>query len=123
MGGMMSLSPTELAVLGTLGGAAVAAASAILTTFINRKFEDRKHLREQIMRTAIDYWQKHHELIKAANNGKLSKIAPLDTYVVHICALMNRVMDTELTTANVAAIVEEAHQISKAAYEQAKQPT
>jgi len=119
----MSLSPTEVAVLGTLGGAAVAAASAILTTFINRKFEDRKHLREQIMRTSVDYWQKHHECIRSANNGKLSKIAPLDTYVIHVCALMSRVMDTELTPSNVAAIVEETHQISKAAYDQAKQPT
>jgi len=119
----MNLSPAELAVFGTLGGVAITAFASITTTLINKRTEERKHLREQIVKTSLEYWQKHYELVKSAN-GKLTQVVPLDAYLVHITAVMTAVMDKKLTPENVPLLLEEAHKISKAAYEQAeKDPT
>ena len=114
----MDLSPAELAVFGTLAGAAIAAGTSILTTLINKRSEERKHLREQIIRALIEYWQKHHELIMSAE-GKIKRVMPLDTYLVHVAAVMSEIMTTKLTPENVPALLEKAHKISKAAADQA----
>lgn len=111
----MNLSPAELAVFGTLGGAFIGAMSAIITSFINKYFEGQKYLREQIIRTSIEYWQKHHELIRAANNGKLSQVVPLDSYLIHVTAIMSEIMNKKITPDNIVQLIENAHKISKLA--------
>jgi uncharacterized membrane protein len=108
----------QIAIITTIAGALgafLAGAFAFATSWINKRSEERKHMREQVIRAAIEYWQKHHELVQSANNGKLTQVVPLDSYLVHIAAIMSSVMSQKLSHENVVALLQEAHKISEAA--------
>jgi hypothetical protein len=53
----LNISATELAGFGTLGAGVIAAASCIISSFINKRSEERKHLRELIVKTTADNWK------------------------------------------------------------------
>ncbi|SJZ55544.1 hypothetical protein SAMN02745119_00947 [Trichlorobacter thiogenes] len=117
--------PAWVPIVSAVAGGLVVGAFGAINNFISKKTEEKKleseerrHLKEQVVKAAIEYWYKHHELVKSAN-GRLPQITPLDTYLVHIAAVMAEIMDTKLTPENVPAMLERAHQISKAAYDQA----
>jgi len=49
-------NPQILGALLVLAGVIVGAVSAWILAFINRRFDDRRHLRELAITTAVRYW-------------------------------------------------------------------
>jgi hypothetical protein len=108
----------------TLGGTAVGSIGSFLITYLNRRFDDRRHLREIAIKTAVQYWQLDIELTKL--RGELThsnvRIAPLDTYIVHMLLLAELVSDKCITSDNVAAELRRIRSISHKAAQSATEP-
>jgi hypothetical protein len=102
--------------LGTIGGALVAGLIALGITFINKKSEERRHLRELMFNAAVENWKHNNiaaiELMKAGNRVELM---PLDSYIVNLLALSGSLLDTTLTKDNIKAKLKEAYEISEEA--------
>jgi hypothetical protein len=122
----LSSVPAWIPIVSAISGGIVVGVFGAINNYVNKKteekklqFEETKHLREQIVNASLDYWYKHHELIKSSE-GKLAMIVPFDVYLVHITAIMTEISNVKLTPESAPALLEKVHQISKAAYDQAK---
>ncbi|MEO5735974.1 MAG: hypothetical protein ABIQ82_00775 [Variovorax sp.] len=52
-----------IVVIGTLGGAAIGAVGALGTTWLTKRIDDRKNLRELALKAAIESWALHRATI------------------------------------------------------------
>ncbi|MGO8931859.1 MAG: hypothetical protein ACLQU3_33815 [Limisphaerales bacterium] len=108
----------------TLAGTIVGATGSFLITYLNRRFDDRRHLREIAIKTAVQYWEADIELAKL--RGELThsnvRVAPLDSYIVHMLLLAELVSDKRITGENVTAELRRIRSISHAAAESEKEP-
>ena len=59
-------------------GAVIGALSTIGITYINRRFDDRRHFREIAIQTAVTHWDKKRELAIMLNErtGQAADITP-----------------------------------------------
>jgi hypothetical protein len=73
----MSLSPEELVVVGTLGGAIVGALPSFVSSILNRKVDEKKHFTEMVVKAATENWKFVAE--KSASRA----ILPLEHYIIH----------------------------------------
>ena len=72
----MSIS-TEVSIgLLTLGGAIVGAIPGVVSSFLSQRSDEKKQLRELVVRAATDSWKFHAE----HGDGKL---LPLEHYIIH----------------------------------------
>jgi len=99
-------NPQIIGALIALSGFIVAGFSSWVLAIINRRFDDRRHLRKIAIETAIAYWKQDIELAKL--RGELTHqtqlIKPLDTYVIHMLQLAEFVSSSnKLTAENVEA--------------------
>jgi hypothetical protein len=86
-------------------GAAVGGFSTIGITYINRRFDDRRHLREIAISTAITHWEKERDwaVIIGERTNKPVTVAALDVYIVHMLQLAELVSNKTLTSDNIAS--------------------
>jgi len=101
----MDLSPAELAVFGTLGGALVGALSATAIAFINKKSEEKKHFRELVVKTAAEHWR-HVSQISASN-----RMPPLTDYIVHTAKMCDLILNKNLDKSNIQSRLEELDEV------------
>lgn len=101
----MILSPPELAVAGTLGGVLITAIASVVTTFINKRSEERKHLATLTTNAAIEHWNRLHE------GRKGEDILPLDIYLVHMAKLAQEVLNGEISKENIAVKLRDIDEI------------
>lgn len=73
----MALSPEELVVIAGLGGAAIGALPSLISTFINRRAEDKKNFNELVVKAAIENWK------FIAENSQSRSILPMEHYIIH----------------------------------------
>lgn len=102
---MMNFNATEIAVIGTLGGAFIAGLFSALTVFINKKSEEKRHLRELVIKTASDHW-KHVAEISSA-----TKMPPLSTYIVNTVQMCDLALNKKLTPETVRKKLEESSSV------------
>ena len=112
----------EVAIIG-LAGVAVGSTFTLILTCLNRRFDDRRQLRELAIKTAFDYWQSDYEHAKLVGERTHTtiKVAPLDTYIIHMLKLAELVSNRSITADNVEAELRSIREVSDRAHESAKQ--
>lgn len=116
-------NPQILGALLALAGVIVGAASAWILAFINRRFDDRRHLRELAITTAVRYWEHDTELAKLRANANPTVrqfVAPLDTYIIHTLLLADLVSSKKIKADKIAGELSRIRSISGVAAESAK---
>jgi hypothetical protein len=73
----MALSPAELAVVGTIGGAIIGALPAFVTSLINRRAEERRHFKDMVVKAAMENWK------FVAENSASRAVLPMEHYIIH----------------------------------------
>jgi hypothetical protein len=109
---LSTLLGTIVGIVGTWGGA-----------IIKGRFDDRRHLRELAITTAIRYWEHDTELAKlraTARPDSRQFIAPLDTYIIHTLLLAELVSSKKITPDKIVGELARIRAISDAAAESAK---
>jgi hypothetical protein len=106
-----------------LGGVAIGSLSTLALTFLNRRFDDRRHLRQLAIETAVQYWKQNIEIGNATAKltGQNVNINPLDTYIVHMLQLAEMISDKRITADNIQDDLARIHKVTDAASESAKQ--
>ena len=72
----MALSPEDLAVVASLGGAIVGAVLGLVSSLLSKRSEERKQLKELVVKAAIESWKAH------AERGP-GRLLPLEHYIIH----------------------------------------
>jgi hypothetical protein len=114
---------TEILIaLVSLGGVALGSLSTLAVTFLNRRFDDRRHLRQVAIEAAVQNWKQDIEI--ANTIGKLTRqnvgINPLDTYIIHMLQLAELMSSKGITAENVQDKLARIYEITDAVSESAK---
>jgi len=96
-------------IIGTLGGALLAGLIALGINLINKKSEERRHIRELMLKTAMEYFKAACDT--AAKTG--GSVPPLEAFIVHVIKTSEVLIDTKITKDNVVQKLKEAHAVSK----------
>ncbi len=101
----------------TLAGSVIGAASGVAIAFINRRFDDRRHMRELAMKTAIQHWEKAAEfgIQRSGQTGIKESMPSLDAYIVHMVQIAELVANKRLDASNVEAELRSIRAVSRAA--------
>ena len=110
--------PTWVAVFSGILGALVGGLISLATVFINRRFDDRRHLREIAIKTAFSHWQAQVDWVKANPGGK--HVLPLDGYIVHMLLLSEMLSGGGITEDNVGERLAGISRVSDAAFDYAR---
>jgi hypothetical protein len=112
---LTSLSAVQITIIASSVGAIIAAFVAaifsLLTTWLVKRAENERALRELIIKSAIEIHNQDFELAKAVP-GRYS-IMPLDGYVVHMTALLSVLMKNKITSDNVRTLLDQTYAITK----------
>ena len=110
-------SPQIVGALIALGGVALGVISSWVIAIINRHYDDRRHMRQLAIETALEYWKQ--DIATANKIGELTRrnvtIQPLDTYVVHMLQLADLISSKRLTAANAEQELKRVISVSQAA--------
>lgn len=112
----MALSSELITVIGTLGGAFIGAASGFGTVWITKRSDEKKSMRDLVVKAAIESWGLHKATSKV--------VLPLDHYIIHSTLMFELATRNNLTPqrlkdglAEISALVEvmsaHAHQVAK----------
>lgn len=98
-------------ILGTL----VASSVGVFVTWINKRFEDKKHRRELIVNTAIENWKANSELVKefAKASGKSAALYPLDDFIVHWSKLADVLLEKKIDSKKLEETLKENEELTK----------
>lgn len=88
----MSLSPEELAVVGTLGGALIGALPSFITSLLNRRSDTKKHFNELIVKAATENWK------FVAEKSTSRVLLPLEHYIIHTAKMCEFALSGEKVT-------------------------
>lgn len=107
------------ALIGALGGAFIGFLSTIIVTYITKRYEEKKHTKELIIKAAIDNWKVTQESIQkwATTSNKQIIMPPLDEYLIHMWQFYKIVLNTKITHQNIEEKLLEAKKISEKASE------
>ena len=87
-----------------------------IINYINKKsektLEEKKHLKELLLKTSIEFWKQDIERIKLAN--KKAPLFPLESYVFHLFKLSDEISANKSITPE--RIVEIRDEVKKLAY-------
>jgi hypothetical protein len=116
------MKPEVLTALVGLSGVALGSLSTLALTFLNRRFDDRRHLRQLAIETAVQHWKQNIEI--ANTIGQLTqknvRINPLDTYIIHMLQLAEMMSSKGITADNIQDELERIYKITDAASQTAK---
>ncbi len=103
--------------LGTIFGGVI----SIVVVFINRRFDDRRHLREIAVKTAYRHWEKQIEMVKryADTTGKTPSALPLEGFIVHMLLLSEMLSRGKITEENVVGELSAIRRVSDAVFDAA----
>lgn len=75
-------------------GGIIAVIGSTINNYINKKAEEKKQIREVIIKTAIESWREDYTLTKSRGGVML----PIDSYIVHMAILSDALLDPECLT-------------------------
>lgn len=112
----MPLDPVAASLIGTALGGVIGLAGSIATTLLVRRSEERRHLRDIVIRTAAENWREMNILTERLNSqGKSFEYQTLDSYVFHMLKLAE-VLDVKgITEEEVRRKIREVLSVSDAA--------
>lgn len=100
-GSHMEFSSEVLTLIGTLGGVLIGAVTTVATTYIAKRSEDRKHLQQIAMQTAVESWRATIE------SGSYKYVPPLSHYLINATLICKLIDEKRLTPERVAQRAEE----------------
>jgi hypothetical protein len=115
----MQIDATTATLLAAAIGAISSGATAIIILLINKRSEERRHLRELAMKAALDNWL---YMSKAAAEYGAQRL-PLDVFVVHMLKLAETLTSRDLTADNLAAKLREVQRFTRIATSEAERFT
>jgi hypothetical protein len=95
----MSLSPAELAVLGTIGGAIAGGAFSTIAVIVTRRSEERTQFRKLVVEAAVTNWKALFEHTTARGG----QISPLSDFIVHATKVCELALSGNLDASNAKA--------------------
>lgn len=101
-----------IVVIGTLGGAAIGALGAFGTTWLTKRIEDRKNLREFAVKAAIESWNLHKTTSK--------NIYPIDHFIIHSVLMLELATEKNLDPTTLRPRLERINAIVSALVDHAK---
>jgi len=106
------------ALLGVIAGGLITAVPTIITVWITKRSEDKRHFRDKVVSAAIEEWRMHSEhLHKSHPECSIS----LDAYLIRAAHLIQRLDGMGgLTVAEAREIVRSSLEISYAAHQEAE---
>jgi hypothetical protein len=113
----MQISPEVTTALLTLGGAVVGALPGLIGTFLNRKSDDKKQMRELVMKTAAENWR------FVAENSQNRPIVPFEHFMIHTSMMCEHAFsDTPITLQNTKEHLAKVSAVMDALYAHANAP-
>lgn len=99
----------------TLSGAIIGGSISIIITLLNKRAEDRRHLRETLIKTAMENWKISVKIVQenARSVGKLLPIYPLDDYIIHFYALWNLLTKKKIGQKDIDEVIKKAGGLNK----------
>jgi hypothetical protein len=89
------LNPGALALFGTLSGAFLGFLSALLVTWLTKRFEERKHYREALLTAATH--QRRQDFDAAVTTKTQQALMPLEYYLARMIQLENLLQNRKLS--------------------------
>lgn len=103
-------------VVSAIGSSLVTAFVVLWTARLNRKTEEKKHLRSLLFNTAIENWKTQVGIIKETGGS----IVPIDSFIIHMFKL-SEILDEEITKENIPTKIKKIREITdvmQATYEE-----
>lgn len=72
-------------------GGGIAVVGNIINNKINKKAEEKRQLREAVIKTALEAWRDHSD--HARNRG--GAVLPIDSYIVHMAVMSEALLNPE----------------------------
>ena len=115
--------PRIVGALIAFAGVFIGALSSWILAFINRRFDDRRHLREIAIKAALSYWEGDIEIAKLRREitNRAQRVAPLDSYIIHMLQLAESISSRRLDENNVAQELRRIRRISRSAAQSARE--
>lgn len=107
------MTPQELTVFGTLAGTLIGALATLAVTWLTKRSEERKHYREIIVNTAVQY----HNAIFEARKVTGGTVLSLDYYIIHMTKLAELLNKKNITPEDIDRIYNESEELQDKMYE------
>jgi lipase chaperone LimK len=113
----MALSPEELAVVASLGGAVVGALPGLVSSFLTKRSDERKQFKELVVKAAIESWKTH-----AAHAGTRAML-PLEHYIIYTAKMCEFALaDKKVTAESMRTHLQEVSALMEVLVQHAKAP-
>lgn len=91
---------TTTVIISALIGALVSAISSTAIVWVNKYFDERRHRRELILKTAVESYSQYCQ--NAKDSGAVGLLLPFADYVLLMAYLSEKSLDASITPSNVA---------------------
>jgi len=104
---MITLESVGLVFLGAL--------PPLITIWITKYYEDKRHRREVIVRTAVENWKFSSEMVRKAieATGGTAELYPLDDFIIHWSMMADVVTGRKITAKRLAKQREKSEKVRK----------
>jgi len=89
------------AIVGTIVSSLVGAVSALVTTALIKRSEERRYFRELVVSTSYKYWERLAANIEKTPGG--GYLYPLEDFIILMSKTADLVLDTKLSAENIEA--------------------
>jgi hypothetical protein len=107
----MAIDAPTAAVIGAVVGTGMGGLITLLGQWLTRRSEERRHLRELVIRTAVEDWKYTSDALEKLNLPR----HPVDSYILRIMKLVEILEARHLTPELVREKLREVHAITEAA--------
>jgi hypothetical protein len=110
----MALDPQLMVLISALGGTAVGSLGSLLITWINRRSEERKQIKQIIANFAIESYKADFEFAKLQNaKDKPAHIWSLDDHLIAAAKMTDLFLQDELTTKKAIEKIDQLYSLRK----------
>lgn len=107
------MTPQELTVIGTLGGALIGSLATLAVTWLSKRSEDKRHHRQMVINTAVENYKAQIDAAKITGG----KVLSLDYYVIHMLKLAELMGKRKITPEEIDKIYDESEELQDKMYE------
>jgi hypothetical protein len=93
--------------LAAIVGSIFSALSALLISWLTKRYEERRHLREIAINTAYKEWEYMANYLRSTREG--GEQLPLSTYILFTAKIAEMALDKNLSSENIEARLAELH--------------
>lgn len=102
-------------VIAAIGGGLVSGIILLVNNWINKRSEERKHLKQIMLNAALDHWKQTCSFAleqSKMNPGRTFSILPFEANVIYIMNLTNILSSEKITKHNIQQRLKEVREIT-----------